>query len=223
MTVDWEHPKTVEEGRSYIELLADVRRSLPAPYYILTSALPAGEWVLSTLDLRRIAEHLDYLNLMAYDFAGPWTGRTGHHAQLFAPPAPQPATGASGQAAVEYLLRQGVPASKILLGVPLYGRSFLGADNVGQGFSGHGGDDGTFDCKHLPRPGSQEFVDQQVGAAFCVGGDGGFVSYDDAQTVRIKAAWAKRNGLGGLFYWTGTADRPGRDSLVEAGFTTLHS
>ena len=111
---------------------------------------------------------------------------------------------------------------KLLLGVPVYGRSFTGARGVGQLYSGHAGEEGTFEYKDLPRPGAHESVDLDVGAAYCVGGDGGFVTYDNPQTVRRKADFVKQYGLAGLFYWTGTADAQGPRSLIFNGYTAMH-
>ncbi|KAI9776126.1 MAG: hypothetical protein M1835_005600 [Candelina submexicana] len=221
--VDWEHPSDEVQGVNYIHLLAAIRSYIPAPRYIVTSALPAGEWALRYINLGFAASYLDYINVMTYDFSGPWVDSTGHQAQLFTPSQPHsPAAVTSCDSAVNYMRSQGVPPNKILLGIPLYGRSFLGTNNVGQLYSGHGGEEGTFDYKDLPRTGAQEFVDPSVGAAYCVGGDGGFVTYDTTQTVGQKADYATQNGLGGLFYWTGTADARGSRSLIETGYTKLH-
>ena len=76
------------------------------------------------------------------------------------------------------------------MGIPVYGRSFLGAARIGEPFFGSGGQEGVFEYRELPRPGSREYVDQEVVAAFCIGGDGGIVSYDNAQTVQRKANYA---------------------------------
>jgi chitinase len=209
-----------------VQLLSLLRRVLPAPRYIITSALPAGEWALRNINLAAAAAHLDLINLMTYDFSGPWTPLAGHHSQLHAPPAggPQQQATVSGRIAVDYLVGQGVPPGKILLGVPAYGRSFLGASARGQAYRGHGGDEGTFEFRDLPRPGTTEMVDQAACAAFCVGGDGGFVTYDNPATVREKARYAKGRGLGGLFYWTGTGDAEDEErSLVYNGYMELHT
>jgi chitinase len=162
---------------------------------------------------------------MTYDFSGPWVESSGHHAQLYTPRTPyNEASTTSCHSAVTYLRAMGVPAGKIILGIPAYGRSFLGCNDVGQLHQGHAGEDGTFEYKDLPRPGASEHVDLTLGAAYCCGGDGGFVSYDNAQTVRQKAAYVKEQGLGGVFYWTATADaKGGGRSLVEASFTALHT
>lgn len=162
--------------------------------------------------------------MMTYDFSGPWVPSSGHQAQLYSPHQPHcDAARLSGHSAISYVLSKSVPASKILMGIPAYGRSFLGCHNIGQAYSGTAGEEGTFEYKDLPRPGANEYVDTNLGAAYCVGGDGGFVTYDNPETVKMKAAYAKENGLGGVFFWTGTADVKGPRSLIESSFSCLHS
>jgi chitinase len=70
-TVDWEYPEPNESG-NYIQLLSCLRSHLPSPRYIVTTALPAGEWLLSRYNLPQLASNIDFLNLMAYDFTGDW-------------------------------------------------------------------------------------------------------------------------------------------------------
>ncbi len=173
-------------------LLAAVRIHLPEDRYLLTAGLPAGKAVLQNIDLGRAADYLDLVNLIAYDFFGPWTHKCGHHAQLYAT-GKEETSGASG---VQYLMAQGFPARKILLGIPLFGRSFLNTSGPGHKFKGAGGEDGSFEYRELPRRGTKEQVDKRVVAAQCVGGDGGFVTYDNPETVKMKAAFCKQKGLG---------------------------
>ncbi|KAI4158851.1 MAG: hypothetical protein LQ342_007087 [Letrouitia transgressa] len=221
--IDWEHPENPSQGADYVSLLKALRESLTAPKYLVTTALPAGEWALRNIDLKKAQSSLDYINLMAYDFSGPWTSTSGHQSQLYAPPQAPPESQSSGGSAVAYMKSKGVPSNKILLGIPVYGRSFLGASQINQKFTGSGGHEGTFEYRELPRPGAQEQFDQHAVAAFCVGGDGGFVSYDNPRTVELKAQFAKREKLAGLFYWTGTGDKNGSESLVAAGHRVLCS
>lgn len=220
-TVDWEHPSSPQQGQNYNQLLAILRSHLLSPTYIITSALPAGEWALRNINLAQAVAYLDFVNLMAYDFSGPWTKVCGHHAQLNCPQIVGGDVTASCSSAVTYVLSKDVPSHKILLGVPTYGRSFLGATKVGQTFSGHSGEEGTFEYRDLPRPGTHEQIDELAVAAFCIGSDGGFVTYDNPWTVQLKALFAKQHRLGGLFYWTGTADLPGPRSLIRAGHSEL--
>ncbi|KAK7732447.1 hypothetical protein SLS53_008451 [Cytospora paraplurivora] len=106
---------------------------------------------------------------------------------------------ASGSSIVSYLMTQGFPAEKTLMGIPLFGRSFLGVAGPGQrskGSASGSNGDGTFDYNELPRKGIKEQVDKRACAAFCMGGDGGFVSYDNPETVKQKAAFCRQKGLG---------------------------
>lgn len=220
--VDWEHPENETQGSDYTSLLATLRKNLPASKYLITSALPAGTWALKYINLSKAASYMDYINLMAYDFAGPWTSMSGYQAQLHTPVDSSDDMKSSGQSAVRYMVSTGVPINKIVLGIPVYGRSFLGVSHINQKYKGSGGQDGVFEYNQLPRPGTQEQADLKVGAAYCVGGDGGFVTYDNPDTVRMKAAYVKQYKLAGMFYWTGPGDAKGGRSLVAAGYKALN-
>ncbi len=179
--------------------------------------------VLQHINLCSIQEQLDYINLKTYDFFGSSVDVSGHHAQLFTPEHPHcDAAHMSCQAGVNHLLQHGVKPSKILLGIPLHGRSFLGVTDIGQRYAALGGQDGAYDYAELPRPGATEHVDETVGAAYSVGDRGGFISCDNQVTVRMKATYANEVGFAGLFYWQATGDKQGKESLVETGFDALH-
>ncbi|PSR79667.1 glycoside hydrolase [Coniella lustricola] len=223
----WQWPMGALQGANFVALLAAIRMYLPEEHYLLTAALPAAQVVLSAIDVQRAAEYLDLLNLMAFDMYGAWSSRSGHHAQLY-PATHKEDESFSGSFAVSCLLSQGFPAKKILFGIPCFGRHFPGVTSTGQSFSRPSGD-GTVDYLQLPRKGSKEIVDRRACAAFCVGSSGssnssGFITYDNPETVKAKAAFVKQKGLGGLFYWTGPADaKDGKRSLIASGFKALHS
>ncbi|KAI8964581.1 glycoside hydrolase family 18 protein [Daldinia sp. FL1419] len=218
--INWQYPMDSRQGSDFVALLAALRIYLPEEQFFVTAALPASRSVLHNLDIAQVVPYLDYVNLMAYDFVGSWSQRSGHHAQLYSMNKDE----TSGSSGVSYLVSQGCPTRKILLGIPLYGRSFLGVSGPGHRNKGAGGEDGVFEYNMLPRRHTKESVDRRIGAASCVGGDGGFVSYDNPDTVKMKAAYCKQKGLGGLFYWSGPADsREKSRSLISAGFRALHS
>lgn len=198
--VVWQYPCTPQQGNDFLALVAAIRIHLPEDHYLLTAALPAVKPVLQNIDLRQTAEYLDTINLTAYDFFGGWSHKTGHHAQLYAMSKDEP----SGDSSVRYLLSSGVPGKKILLGVPLFGRSFLHTTGPGHKIRGLGGEDGSFEYKQLPRKGAKEQVDKRAIAAYCVGGDGGFVTYDNPDTVKVKANFCMQKGLGVRHFGFGT-------------------
>ncbi len=190
--VGWEYPSDAQQGADFVALLAAVRIHMPEEEFIVTAALPAGTSILQYIPIASAAPYLDYINLMAYDFFAHWDSRSGHHAQLFSLNRDE----VSGSSGVAYLMQNGCPPKKILLGIPVYGRSFLGVAGPGHRHRGGGGQDGAFEYHELPRRHARESIDRRIGAASCVGGDGGFVSYDNPETVKMKAAFCKQKGLG---------------------------
>ncbi|KAK0648196.1 glycoside hydrolase superfamily [Cercophora newfieldiana] len=222
--IDWEHPSTPSQGTDFLSLLHALRSAIPSPF-LLTAALPTGEYILKHIDLPSAAPLLSFINLMAYDFSGPWTKTSGHHAQLHPTPGISPCT-KSGAAGVAYFLRHGVPASKIVLGVPTYAHCFAGVSALGaQMPSSAKGACTTVEYRDLDEACVRNAtVCTLTGAASYVDPDGkGFMSFDVPATVRMKGRFVRDEGLGGLVYWTGAGDRAagGGDSLVEAGFREL--
>ncbi|KAL2125116.1 hypothetical protein VTJ04DRAFT_1481 [Mycothermus thermophilus] len=222
--ISW-YPANHEQGRDFLSLLAAIRVYLPEDRY-LTAALPAVKSTLQYIDLRHAAaEYLDTLNLVAYDFFGAKSSRSGHHAQLYAMRPEEP----SVDSAVRYLAACGVPGKKVLVGIPLYGKSFWGVAGPGHKLRSSGKEmveveDVVFEYNQLPRKGTKEQLDKRAVAAQCVGGDGGFVTYDNPDSVKIKAGYCKQKGLGGLFYWSAPSDsRDPKRSLITTGFKALHS
>lgn len=186
--------------------------------------MPVGEYCLKHIDLEAAGRLLDFLNLMGYDFVGGWTDVCGHQAQLKLPSTDMsqinPTLRKSCSRGVDFVLSKGFPSRKILLGVPAYARYFPEARGPGQPFSNAG----EMDYDEMPDIWVNDAcVDESVGAASYVDSTGGkgFASFDVPASVAIKARYVKDRQLGGLFYWTGTADRSGDESLVAAGLREL--
>lgn len=217
-TVDWEHPRTPSQGQDFVQLLQAIRIALPKPY-LLTTALPTGQYCLKNINLLDASRELDLLNLMAYDFTGSWTEVSGHQAQLFESQGQiHPCLKKSCHGGVDYVLSQGFPAEKILLGVPAYARYFPGASGPGQTFNGGG----ELDYAAIPAEWIQNAqVDENYATACYTDHEKGFVSFDVPATVERKARYVKERKLAGLFHWTGVGDVKGPEGLVSSGYREL--
>ena len=220
VNIDWEVFKGIRQGRQFLKIMRSLRKALPPPFLVRT-VLPADPGVLQNIPLGRLAPHIDHLDLMAYDFVGPGPNvtLTGHQAQLFRAGSSNTLTGA---AAVEHLTKtQGFPTNKIVLGIPLYGRAFRKADGPNRPFDGPGTtNNGVYEFKDFPQPGTKEHHDAESVAAFATGG-GEYVTYDDKKAVMRKAEFARQHNLAGLYYWQLAGDKKGNDSLVRAGYEVL--
>lgn len=167
---------------------------------------------------------LDFFFLMAYDYAGSWDTIAGHQANIFPSTANPASTPFSTSAAVDGYLRRGVPAAKLVMGMPLYGRAFGATQGPGQPFSGTGPpadmkrswEQGVWDYKALPRENETEQYDGEAGASWSFGGEGpGMVSYDTVQAAGRKAAWIREKGLGGAGWWESSGDRTDEKGLIK--------
>jgi chitinase len=146
LDIDWEYPANEEQGAHFLELLATVRAELDAysaslpdrPHFLLTIASPAGPSNYEKMRLGEAIRYLDFVNLMAYDFAGSWDQRAGHQANLFPDLSNGHTTPFSTDRAISDYVNMGVPPNKIVLGMPLYGRAFQNTAGPGHHYQGIG-------------------------------------------------------------------------------------
>ncbi|KFY21316.1 hypothetical protein V493_07536 [Pseudogymnoascus sp. VKM F-4281 (FW-2241)] len=228
LDIDWEYPKSPEEGQHLVLLLEAVRSALDAygsslstPFHFeLTVASPAGEQNLKNMDLQGMDRYLDFWNLMAYDFAGSWDTSAGHQANLFPSRSNPASTPFNAQKAIDYYTSHGVRPDKIVLGMPLYGRAFENTDGPGKPYSGIGQgtwENGVHDFKKLPLEGAVERLDEETEGSYCYHeGKRILVSYDTVEVARRKTAWIKQVGLGGAMWWESSGDGEGDKSIIKA-------
>ncbi|MCJ1475125.1 Endochitinase B1 [Lambiella insularis] len=232
LDIDWEYPVDDAQAGHFVLLLHQVRASLNAYSaangsnpLLLTIACPAGPAKAQILHLHAMNPLLDFFNLMAYDYAGSWDPVAGHQANLYHSSSNPSSTPFSTSAAVAYYLSQGIPASKIVLGMPLYGRAFENAQGLGKPYSGVGQgswENGVWDFKALPLAGAEEYLDEEAGASYSVDvATGTIVSYDTFAMTRKKIQFVESKGLGGTMWWESSADKTASDSLLGTAFKGL--
>ncbi|MSR81532.1 MAG: glycoside hydrolase family 18 protein [Candidatus Latescibacteria bacterium] len=168
--LDWEHPKDQGEAQNFGLLLGEISQVFTPAGLQLSSALAPWQDLPDA-----VYQHLDRLHLMAYD-------NPGRHS-----------TYESAVADVQRLLDRGVPAAKIWLGVPFYGRKPEAFDEAL-----------TYAQLHAQfKPGPE--VDEAGGYYF-----------NGPQTLQRKTRFAHEKGLGGIMVWELGQDAPGEASLLRA-------
>ena len=231
--IDWEYPQDDKQARDYVELLKECRMALDnysqglqgQPHFELTIAAPAGQQHYEKLHLREMDQYLDFINLMAYDFAGSWDQHAGHQANLFPHPDNPHCTPFSADKAIKDYVAAGVPSRKMVIGMPLYGRAFQGTEGPGHPFTGTGEgswEQGVWDYKALPKAGAQEHHDSSVGASWSYDPNSKImVSYDTKPLAVEKCEYIKNNRLGGAMWWESSGDKAGDESLITTVFQQL--
>ncbi len=225
LDLDWEYPgqpgpgiKFREEDkedftlllktlREQLDALSDERKRSGSDRYTLTIATAGGPYFQHT-EMDRLHIYVDWINIMGYDMAGQWSKTTGHHAALFAPAAIH-----SSESFVKQHLAAGIPARKLVLGVPFYGRAWCGVDpkerGLHQSVEAYLGSYpySTLQRLYINQQGFTRHWDRAAHAPFLWNPTSGiFITYEDPVSLREKARFVKRHHLGGIMYWDQSSD-----------------
>jgi chitinase len=167
---------------------------------------------------------MDWINVMTYDMAGDWTGYAGHHSPLHASSKPPGTNPRSTELSMTYLLEErGLPANRLAVGIPLYGRGFAVSEPYAstKGVPKSRLPQGNYSNLHKLQhdQGWTRQWDSETKNPWLLAPDHkAVIGYDDAESVAIKTEWAMKKGFRGVFFWQIAADRlpDGMNPLQEA-------
>ncbi|MFM5890344.1 MAG: glycosyl hydrolase family 18 protein, partial [Dolichospermum sp.] len=248
LDIDWEYPQANEDN-NYIQLLAQLRTQInqasqnDGKQYLLTTALSGSPYQLSASDyggnpydfspqdLKATSDYVDFINVMSYDYHGPWENTTNHQSALYKSTNDNTYNAAKVNTnwAIQHYLSAGVPATDIVLGIPLYGRTWTGVNagsNNGLFQQGTGSSERTYRELYnlLGTNGYQSFWDNSAKVPYIYSSQTKvFSTYENNQSILGKTDYVKQQGLGGAFFWEITQDLPitNPDSLINVAATNL--
>ncbi|XP_053663705.1 probable chitinase 2 [Anopheles marshallii] len=223
LDLDWEYP-TQRGGKpadreNFVALVRELSQVFRKNNLLLTSAIGAGKDTIdAAYDVKALSKYLDFLHIMCYDYNGSWDGKIGPNAPLTSRDF------LNVEYSIEHLLELGAPASKLVLGLPFYGRTFVStiakarlgdtADKVGfpgpatkeNGFMGY-----NEVCEELKRNPSDWTLEWDSTASEMVaiksnGSTSQVVVYDSTRSIANKVRFAVRQKLAGLMVWSVDTD-----------------
>jgi chitinase len=222
--LDWEFPRA-EDTENYLALLAEFRRQFDAvrPGLVLSIAVGHSPRMSGAIgeDMSGIAKIVDQVGLMTYDFTGPWSRQTGFLAPFSSPPGHPYG---SVQRSVQAYLAAGVPAAKLIVGVPFYGYGWKlvpeddnGLFQEGQPIRG----DRPYSYIETLIPQSTVYRDPASESPWLFDGDA-FWTYEDPTSLQAKGAYAVEQHLGGLMIWELGEDSSSA-TLLQSAWRALHA
>jgi chitinase len=239
--VDWEYPglkgldnpHRPEDKQNFTAVMAELRAALDAAgrerkrTYLLTFAAGAFSDFITHTELDKVQASVDFVNLMTYDFrVAEGDPVSGHHANLF--PNPADPEQRSVDRAVKEFLAAGVPARKLVVGVPFYGRGWRevspernGRYQVGKPIEPRM----DLNYSHLAsdivgRDGFARFWDAEAQAPYLWNAERKiFITYEDPESLGRKTQYIREHGLAGAMFWEYNSDLSG--ALLEALYQGL--
>ena len=191
--IDWEYPTSSMAGissspsdtKNFTLLMKDLRETLGRDRLLTMASASNARYV----NFRDAVQYMDFVNVMTYDMGDP----PEHNGALFR----SSLSSESCDESVAKHFANGVPYEKIVLGIPFYGHG------DGKAF------DDYVDFKDIHIDQSKYTIqwDNTAKVPYVTDATGKMVlTYDDAQSVGLKAEYVLQKNIAGAMYWNIEAD-----------------
>lgn len=231
--LDWEYP-TIEgfPGHKYqaadkdnFTALVKTLRQEMGNRYILTFAAGGFEKFLEeSVDWKAIMPHLDFVNLMTYDLTSGYSKVTGHHTPLHSDEKQKEST----SNCVNWLIKNKVPAKKLIVGAAIYARIWENVPDSTNGLYQKGDfKQGlaykNFETYFTKDKGFQYYFDEKAQSPYQYSSkEKLFATFDDERSIEAKSKFIKNKKLGGIMFWELAEDKE-QGGLVDVMFRSLKS
>lgn len=255
LDLDWEYPglpgigntHRKEDKTNFTALVRELRAAMDATgkKYLLTFASAGWEKYYDFVELDKVMEYVDYMNIMTYDNCGGHDRVTMHHtnlgnielADIKSSPAyhyitslDEPYHPRSAEWIINYCLNKGVKPQQIIIGSAFYARGWTGVEPYNNGlyqrntgaWTGNGSYRELKD-KYINKNGFKRHWDEIAKAPYLYSqADSVFITYDDPESVRLKTQYTKDHNLGGIMFWQLRSDAE-NDGLLNAIHEQMHA
>ncbi len=218
--IDWEYPvsgglstniRRPEDKQNFTLLLKKLREKLDArgqldgKHYLLTFAGASGSWYVNNVELATLHQYVDYANIMTYDIHGTWDTYTDFNAPLYGNSDSSPQYKWSVDQSINAWLNAGFPKNKLVMGVPFYGYIFKAVANINHGlyqtYSGSASISyANIAANYLKDPTFIRYYHAESMVPWLFNGST-FITYEDEQSMTLKAQYIVNKGLAGAMIW----------------------
>ncbi|GAB6007698.1 glycoside hydrolase family 18 protein [Dysgonomonas reticulitermitis] len=205
--LDWEFPglswssnhaspyDVAADVANHVKLMRQLRETLEDRYLLTYAGYCRDKEAVAGgyryIDIKAVAPYVDFVNVMTYDL-----DEAPHHQSALSDPSAY----SDCTRAIQVYRNAGMPASKLVLGIPFYGRhSFSTAPTAINYKNILTLDPAVYKIDNWDSAASVPYVTKD-GVYYC--------GYDNARSITIKGSWVKSRGMKGMMYW----DYDGDDS-----------
>lgn len=242
LDLDWEYPvcwqancnlNATSDKKNFGLLIEELSEEFQRKNLLLSVAVSANkEIVEKAYDISKLSKYADWIAVMTYDYNKP--GRATHVAPFFTD------DDFNVQSSINHWIDVGMPAGKIILGVPMYGRSYTINKKMENGIdspAGAYGNSGRFTqqsgllsyyevCDFIINHNWTVVEDEAGPYAYK---NNQWVSYDDPSSIERKMKFVRDVKLGGASIWALDFDdfqgqcKNGSYPLLRTIFATLNA
>ncbi len=183
--IDWEYPtqssanisSSPDDTKNFTLLMRDIRKKIGKKKLLTCATVASGEYI----DFKSCIQYLDLVNVMSYDMGNP----PQHHSALY----PSKISGwMTTSKAVESHLAKGVPANKLVVGMPFYGRG----DQKYHAYSKN----------HNAKVNAQEKWNEESQVPYLADEQGKLVfGFENQKSLALKCQYVIDHNLRGGMYW----------------------
>lgn len=237
--IDWEYPDQIGAGNifrpedkpNFTLFLKAIRDRLDEQgkadnrtgtnHYLLTAATGGDTAFVNHTELGNAQQYLDYVNIMTYDLYHGNDKQTGHHSPLYQSDKNPHARNGSASS-VEGHIQAGVPANKIVLGLPFYGRGWADAQDQSKGLYQSATGKHSFIsydelmANYINKNGFTRYWDAEAKAPYLWNPTSHmFISYADPESLTHKVDYVKAKHLAGVMFWEYKHDLQQKNVLLN--------
>jgi chitinase len=218
--VDWEYPNA-DNAEDFYALMAEFRKQMDAIRwksgtmragttqrgFTLSIASPAGRKNITPINWGLVAQSVDQIGVMNYDYQGPWSRDTGFNAPLLSTD-PRMETVAT---TLDAYIAAGAPPRQLLMGLPFYAYQWHNVPEgpnhglVSHGDAIRGNLNQSTAVSLMQNEDAKLYRDPTSQSPWIYDGDN-FLTFEDPTSLKAKASYTRDHKLGGMMIWELSGD-----------------
>ncbi|KAF6212525.1 hypothetical protein GE061_013048 [Apolygus lucorum] len=224
LDLDWEYPKcwqtNCNQGKdsdkeAFGAWVTELKAAFREHGLLLSAAVTPSKTIIDAgYDLKPLAENLDWISVMTYDYHGQWDKKTGHVAPMYEHPDDDYYY-FNANYSLNYWIDGGIPRRKIVMGMPMYGQGFTLSDPKKNGLNAPASGPATAGeftraagflayyeiCDRVKNRGWKVVQDDEKRMGPYAYHDNQWVGYDDMAMIQLKSNYVREMDLGGGMIW----------------------